>query len=329
MFLLDQPTPVPPQPAPAQQGMDQQQAEQAAIEKFSKETAIKFKDQNGGTAPLVIRAKNCVELDYLNNNIADNIRLIPKDKWIRPCKRSHTKAVIASAGPSLKDHYEELKERQKRGDKIFAVKHSLPKLMGNGIIPDGVIILDPRAVTGTSTHGVVRSTLFDSINTKKTTFFVASMTDPSVTRMLMEKGARVIGWHASVGEIHQKFLHFAPWGVNGGSCSAVRGINLLQLMGFTHITLAGFDACMDSMPKDFGAVLQDGRPKYVQVTVGDKEFVSTGELVAMVQDLERLFMDKMSQLTLDILPGGMLKPIYDLHYRSDITDYDTMIKEMD
>jgi hypothetical protein len=54
-------------------------------------------------------------------------------------------------------------------------------LLEAGIQPWACVILDPRPITGTSTHGIVRQELFKEID-PHTKFFIASMTDPTVTR---------------------------------------------------------------------------------------------------------------------------------------------------
>ena len=56
-------------------------------------------------------------------------------------------------------------------------------------------VVDPRPVTGLSTHGIVRTDLFKTVD-PSTLFLVAGMTDISVTNLLLEKHAQIIGWHA-------------------------------------------------------------------------------------------------------------------------------------
>ena len=72
----------------------------------------------------------------------------------------------------------------------MCVKHSYPHLLANGIKPWACVVLDPRSIEGESTHGIVRKDLFKTID-PSTKFFIASMTDPSVTKYLIEKKANV------------------------------------------------------------------------------------------------------------------------------------------
>ena len=79
--------------------------------------------------------------------------------------------------------------------KTMCVKHSYPHLLANDIKPWACVVLDPRSIEGESTHGIIRKDLFKTID-PSTKFFIASMTDPSVTKYLIEKKANVYGWHA-------------------------------------------------------------------------------------------------------------------------------------
>jgi hypothetical protein len=62
--------------------------------------------------------------------------------------------------------------------------------------------------------------------------------------------------------------------------------------------LFGFDCSLKDEPtkemlkETTGAEDEEPRPKYFQVSVGDKPFWTTGELLAMAQDCERTFADK-------------------------------------
>jgi len=88
-----------------------------------------------------------------------------------------TKCILVSGGPYT--DYAELNELIKDNPtaKVVAVKHSYPKLLEHNIKPWACVVLDPRPITGTSTHGVVRKDLFKNID-PSTKFFVASTDKP-------------------------------------------------------------------------------------------------------------------------------------------------------
>jgi len=207
--------------------------------------------------------------------------------------------------------------------KVLCVKHSYPKLLENGIKPWACIVLDPRSIEGESTHGVIRKDLFKTID-PTTKFFVASMTDPSVTKYLLEKEADIYGWHAFTEslrnedereqEIEGQKVHVMPnlgipegsTLITGGTCAAMRCLGIMHTMGFRTFDLFGFDSSMQKKPtpeqmkETTGSEDEEPKPKYIQVNVRGENFWTTGELLAMAQDCERTFNDASMNLTLDV-----------------------------
>ncbi len=95
------------------------------------------------------------------------------------------------------------------------------------------VVLDPRPMEGVSTHGVVRKDLFKEID-PTTKFFIASMTDITVTKYIMEKTDNILGFHAFTDAIRDetvtnKVTIAEGIGINpgellisGGTCAATR-----------------------------------------------------------------------------------------------------------
>ena len=266
--------------------------------------------------PIVVHPRDCVPQDYIQDNIKANMKLIDKDKWIHKHPIHRESAILVSAGPYL--DIKQLKQTIKDlgNPKVVCVKHSYPTLLKNGIKPWCCVILDPRPITGTSTHGIIRKDLFKKID-KSTKFMLASMTDPSVTEFLIEKDCEIWGWHAFTDGLRQedeqgksiknqqvKIMEELniPKGatlITGGTCAAMRSIGMLHTMGFRDVHLFGFDCCMEEptneQKTETTGDLEGGetpRPKYFQVTVGKNTYWTTGELLAMAQDCEKIFSDE-------------------------------------
>ena len=143
------------------------------------------------------------------------------------------------------------------------------------------------------------------------------MTDPSVTNFMIDKKVNLFGWHAFTDSLRSKTEQGTqiqnqqvklaedlniPQGatlITGGTCAAMRGIGMLHTMGFRDIHLFGFDCCRDE-PTDKEKTETTGdieggevpKPKYIQVTVKEKDYWTTGELLAMAQDCEKVFQDE-------------------------------------
>lgn len=250
--------------------------------------------------PIMVQPKDSMPDDYIKNNIVENVKLI--DRWVERCRVHRGTGIVVSAGPSvdydlLRQEYYDGKQVSK--SHILCVKHALPHMHKAGIVPWGCIVLDPRPIDGESTHGIRRKDLFENFD-KRTHFFVASMTDPSVTRYLIERGANIIGFHAYSNAIQrvaqEEDFPLDPETVyiTGGTCAATRAVGLLHTLGFRRATMLGLDGSFPEPPdeeKNDKIMSHDGkeREKYLSVKINDRQFWTTGELLAMAQDCERLF----------------------------------------
>ena len=275
--------------------------------------------------PIIVHPKDCMPSEDIKNNIQANLKKV--NTWIdKKCRVNSEIIFVVSAGPSLdvsqiKNDKEMLEEGNKTV-KIVCVKHSLPFLMEAGVIPWGCTILDPRPVDGISTHGVVRSTLFNDIH-PRTNFFTASMTDPSVIDLLGEKGGKIIGWHAfseaARGGIDKNALM-----ITGGTNAGLRTIGIGHTLGFREFHLYGFDMSLEKEPsaEDMKAKDEEGKPRYFNVSVGQNSYWTTGELLAGGQDLEKLFKTgNEMDLVLKFKGGGMGAELWNLEEPKHLEGY--------
>ena len=268
------------------------------------------------SVPIVVHPRDCVPKDYIKNNIKSNMTLIDPKKWVTKHMAHQQKAILVSAGPYLDYGALKMFIDDNPDAKLLTVKHAYPHLIANGIKPWGCIILDPRPITGVSTHNVVRKDLFKNLD-PDTNFFVASMTDPSVTNFFIAKECKIWGWHAFTDSLREESEQGTqiqnqqvkvpddlgiPKGatmITGGTCAAMRGIGILHTMGFRNIDLFGFDSCRDEPSKEelteTTGDIEGGevpKPKYIEVSVDEKKYWTTGELLAMAQDCEKVFQDE-------------------------------------
>jgi len=268
--------------------------------------------------PIIVNPRDCVSKDYIRDNIKSNLKMIDHNRFMHRISPHNQTALIVSGGPYL--NIKELKDtiKENPGCKVVCVKHSYNKLLENNIKPWACVLLDPRPITGISTHGVTRKDLFKKVD-PSTKFFVASMTDPSVTEHLIKKKADIYGWHAFTESLREEDergvqivnnqVHLVdelgiPQGstlITGGTCAAMRAIGIMNTMGFREMHLFGFDCSMEEptkkqMEETTGAEDEEPKAKYMKVTVNDKDFWTTGELLAMAQDCERTFRDANSAI---------------------------------
>jgi hypothetical protein len=289
--------------------------------------------------PIVIKPKDSVPKETIVNNINENLKILDKWDMVRSCNINDEHAIIVSGGPSLDISKLKYLARKTKG-KIICVKHSYPALLKAGIKPWACVILDPRPVEGTSTHGIVRSTLFDKVD-PSTKFFVASMTDPSVTKLLKEKTDNIYGWHAfsqaikdsiktkEDGDALKANIGDDATFVTGGTCAAMRAIGMMHIFGFRNFHLFGFDCCSEGelAAEELSRTMEDGKKKYMRVETNGYEFWTTGELLAMAQDCEKLFNNKDIEMNINVYgEGTLVSEVFKNSLRSQKTHYMDNIK---
>ena len=220
---------------------------------------------------LVVKPKNCVPDDSIIENIAWHLDMAIDE--IAPCRRHNETAIMCSAGPSLKEHIEQIKHES---GYVVCVKHSHDTLIENGIIPWGCVLLDPRDHVSNfieTPHPDVR-------------YFVASMCHPSTTKHLMEQNANIHLYHAAVGAGEEKLLNGKNL-VCGGVSAAMRGISLFHALGFWKFKLYGYDLTYEGKPEKFD-MTGAGQNQYWHVEIAGKKFHVDSEKIAQAQDFQNI-----------------------------------------
>jgi len=146
----------------------------------------------------------------------------------------------------------------------------------------------------------------------------------------LEKNANIYGWHAFTESLrseeereqeikNQKISVMSELGIpegatliTGGTCAAMRTIGIMHTMGFRKFHLFGFDCSLKNEPTDeqkketTGAEDEEPKPKYLQVSVKNNNYWTTGELLAMAQDCERVFSDATMNLNISFYGDNTL-----------------------
>jgi hypothetical protein len=110
------------------------------------------------------------------------------------------------------------------------------------------------------------------------------MTHPSVRQVLEEKGAQLFGWHAHTQATQSAKPPSFDTGmvVAGGTCSATRIPMLAFVMGFRRFHFYGYDFFY---PEDTDKDTIKQQLMRVNLGADQRSFLTTGELVAAMQDL--------------------------------------------
>jgi hypothetical protein len=277
-----------------------------------------------GRMPIKVLPQDCMPKEHIRNNIETNTKKI--ERWIDEKGYINDEhVIIVSGGPSLVKYIDEIKEKQKKYDaKISCVKHSLPLLLENGIVPFSCTILDPRSIEGISTHGVIRKSLFENIP-KETIMFIASMTDTTVLDYIMKRTKNIIGFHAFSQAVSQYEFLKGKALITGGTCAATRSVGVFHTLGFRNFHLYGFDSSFLERPENYKEVHEDGRPKFFKVGIqtdyisgkeqeeddDDPRFWTTGELLALAQDMEQMLDSNEIDLNLEINCDGLVNAVWE------------------
>ncbi|MDC7224709.1 MAG: DUF115 domain-containing protein [Spirochaetales bacterium] len=78
-------------------------------------------------------------------NILRSFERAATQPFHRDLFKGYDRAIITAAGPSLEKHLPDLKKRSP-GTFLLAVDTALPTLIQWGVVPDGVIIIDPQSI---------------------------------------------------------------------------------------------------------------------------------------------------------------------------------------
>jgi hypothetical protein len=236
-----------------------------------------------------IKTVNCVP----DKNIRANIKYSTEvfESLVQVCKPHGELAVFCSAGPSLGENIEKIRELSAK-HRVICVKHSHDYLIDNGIVPWGCVLLDPRS------H--VKDFIENPHPDVK--YICSSMVHPTTVDRLNEKKAQVLLYHASVNAGETDL--FAGPVISGGSASAFRGLHVLHAMGFRSFELFGFDACYQDKQD-----IPEGKA-IVTVTLEDTDYLTTTEMLAQKQDLEAFMQLHAPKLT--VHGDGLLAHVFSI-----------------
>jgi len=268
------------------------------------------KTEDSNKKPIVVTPQDCMPIEDIRMNILTNAKRIPST--IKRCKWNDEEVAIVSAGPSLKKNLEHIRQLQNRNVRIVCVKHSHNTLLENNIQPWGCTILDPRPFNEKSTHGFVRKELLAEPH-PRVIYFVATMSNPDVVTHLLDKKAKVVAWDAYCNAIEGWDAFKDKLLITGGTCAGMRSIGLLHTLGFRTMHLYGFDSCIEGEPENKDELAEDGRKKWLKVSVGEenKPYWTTGELLAQAQDFEKLMQREEVDLDIHVHGDGLVKALWD------------------
>lgn len=181
---------------------------------------------------------------------------------------------IVGGGPSLAGDLDELKNRQRNGQQIWALNGCARYLLEHGVDVDAQIILDGRA---------------DNVSfiVPVASYFLGSQCDAAIFDAV--KGAKVTLFHANTEGIADaipndgKPLHL----ISGGSTVGLNGMAVAYTQGWRNIHLFGFDSSYDESHHAYAQPLNDA-DAIMDVSVEGESFKAAPWMVAQVNQFQEL-----------------------------------------
>lgn len=211
--------------------------------------------------------------------------------------------AVCGAAPSARTFLHELKDY----DEVWAVNGAYRFLLGQGIVPQGFVALDP--VPG----------LAEYVNCAHgdTTHYLSLMCDPSAFDALA--GFKVMTWVPAQAQSSIKFPPGIPL-VPGGTTALTRTPALAKLLGWRDVTIFGADCSFDDAGRyayPDGTFGEDSKSEVVSVMCNDEgPFYTEEALLKQASQFGVLAETKAIKLSFRV--GGLL----DAYLRSPMVDVD-------
>ena len=250
-----------------------------------------FHCKTGGKEMLTINREEAIE--HLQNTLALNL---PQVYGHQPQDRL---TLLLAGGPSLNDFVDEIKEKREAGAALVTCNGTHDWAIEHGMIPSIQFLTDGRQFN----ERFVRNPQEDC------QYILNSICHPDVFKNLgystdpnwCAKQYQVRIWHGGMypeALMPIKNRHYFGQNfciINGGSTVALRGLAILQTMGFRNIEAYGFDGCYGSAHA-YDQPENGGEQTY-PVTIAGREFQCSAWQVAQAQHF------------IDNVRGGVLNDI--------------------
>ncbi len=224
--------------------------------------------------PLKIKARCISAGPEIIENIKYAMSLRLPEIFPAPLAHDGTVALVG-AGPTVKNHLEDIKRHQEHGQPVVSIKGSHDWLIEQGIIPNACTAVDPQNNQMRYFHK----------KDKRVTYMLASQCHKDFLDHFVhdEPKVPVLLWHcfADVGE--KEIIKNRPL-VLGGTTSGLRTLYLMYMLGFRQFHLYGFDSCGNT-----GVSGHISHEKMIEVYAGTKgPYYATPAMVKQAEEMQMI-----------------------------------------
>lgn len=252
-----------------------------------------------------VDAKSLVEVGVLNiteeqakKNILENI----KGDWLQiaPHDTNDVDVMILGGGPSLNDHWDEIKKLRDDGVKLICTNGTYAQAIEHGLKPSALVMVDARPFNARFTKPVIDDCKY----------FIASQCDPSVFEGLPKD--RTYMWHASTQMVRDALnaRYETWWGVQGGSTVLLRAIPLMRMLGFKNFHLFGCDSCLVDNKHHAYAQPENDKEFVMPISVSDgRVFQCHSWMASQAQEFIETIKFMGNEIQLEVHGDGLLAHI--------------------
>lgn len=242
--------------------------------------------------------------ELIMQQVAQNIRRqLPQAYRHQPNKET---VALVCGGPSLTKTEDELRYAVEDGAKVVALNGAYQWCIDKGITPKAMIMLDARQFNA-------RFVMRDVPGCK---YLLASQCHPDAFELCKDRDVTI--FHCcSAGEPELMLLkeyyfnHLCPIGL--GTTVAIKGIQLLNLLGFKRFDIFGFDSCWMGDEHHSYPQSENDKDKYMPVWLTPNERPELAEqffcapwMMRQAVDFQKLVHDRGDDFELNVRGEGLI-----------------------
>lgn len=259
---------------------------------------VDFWKKNGASVfdnKVVGNTHDDVIISNIKSAIAKGYRFIP-----RPVETHDSHAVFVGGGPSVNDNIEEIRARQKAGQKIVALNGSFRWLFSHDIRPDFHVMLDARQEN-------IDFVPWEGMR-KDAQLYYSAQCDVAV---LQEAGDALTCWIPYADGMPEALDGFQAAYIGGGSTVGLKALSLFWVLGYREFHLYGYDSSYQNASHHAYAQPGNDGEKLITVEVGGIKFTTAPWMATQATEFRELasYMINVQKCTITVHGYGLLPTV--------------------